>query len=479
MGEGRQGAHRARRQAIRRKLQHRHQGFYQRCSHWSFSGDNDTSTQPLRWHREHWILAATTTLMVLLSAVAVPSWARAMKRTDFQPARIALPLTLPAPPADARQPVARWHKVTVKPGQTLSNIFQAQGLGFSDLNTALDATKNSHVLTDIRPGDEFGFLIDPQGRLKALRFEPDNAHQVTLHFKDGKVTRDIRTWDLENRRGVAHGVIQSSLFAAGHKAGLRRSTMTKLAHVFQSKINFSRQVRPGDRFTVVYESVYRNGIYLHAGPILAAEFVNRGKRYTAFRFTLPNGESGYYTEDGRPLRTSLLRTPVHYKRISSPFGWRMDPVIHSRHLHAGVDLATPMGTPIHAAGNGVITVRGWVHGYGRYIRIRDTASISTAYAHMSRYAPGLHVGSHVHQGQIIGYVGQSGWATGPHLHYEVRIHGKPVNPLTVTLPPPKPLKPALLAQFKQHVRPLVARIHKLHHRVELAKASEQGSDHAG
>ncbi len=478
MGDGRQGAHSARRQAIRRKVQRRHVRFYRRCSHWSFADCN--TTHPIHWRRERWVLVATVALMTLLSAVAIPGWAHAMKRTDVQPAHVSLPLDLPALTARDRAapPPSTWRNVQVQPGQTLSDIFQSQGLDYADLHAALEATKDSHVLTDIRPGDTFGFLLDAQGRMQAMRFEPDFKHQVTLHFgDDGKVTRSIRTWDIENRRFFAHGVIRSSMFAAGRKAGLRRSTMAKLAHVFKSKIDFSRQVRAGDHFTVVYELVYRNGEYLHAGPILAAEFSNGGKRYTAFRFTKPDGQAGYYSEDGRPLRTSLLRTPVSYTRISSPFGMRVDPVIHSRHLHAGVDLASPKGTPIHAAGDGVITVRGWVHGYGRYIRIRDTDTISTAYAHMSRYAPGLHVGSHVHQGQVIGYVGESGWATGPHLHYEVRIHGKPVNPLDFTMPKPEPLPPKLLAEFKQHIGPMLARIQHVKDNIMLAQSADPAPDH--
>ncbi|HET6587533.1 MAG TPA: peptidoglycan DD-metalloendopeptidase family protein [Oleiagrimonas sp.] len=473
MGEEHQGAHGARREAIRRKVQRRHVGFYRHCSHWSFADCN--TAQPLHWRREHWILVATVALMTLLSAVAIPGWAHAMKRTATTPPQINLPLTLPAlPPTTKSTPDPLWRNVTVKSGQTLSNIFQSEGLSLADMHMALDATKDSHVLTDIYPGDTFGFLLDAKGHLKAMRFEPDIAHQVTLHFEDGKTTRSVRTWTLQNRRYMAHGVINSSLFSAGHKAGLNRETMSQLAHVFQSEINFSRQVRAGDQFTVIYDLVYRNGVYMQAGPIVAAEFINGGKRYTAFRFTLPNGQPGYFTEDGRPLRTSLLRTPVSYSRISSSFGWRMDPVLHSRHLHAGVDLAAPKGTPIHAAGNGVITVRGWVRGYGRYIRIRDTSTISTAYAHMSRYAPGLHVGSRVHQGQVIGYVGETGWATGPHLHYEVRVHGKPVNPLTMTLPKPAPLKPALLASFKQHTRPLLARLQRLNDNMQLARAEQAG-----
>jgi murein DD-endopeptidase MepM/ murein hydrolase activator NlpD len=298
---------------------------------------------------------------------------------------------------------------------------------------------------------------------------------VVLRFADGDVTRQVQERHVERREHIAHGVIHSSLFGAASRAGLSDAMVVKLADVFKYDIDLAREVRAGDSFTVIYDDVWRDGAYLHAGNILAAEFNNRGHRFTAFRFQKPDGSFGYYSEDGRPLERALLRTPLKFSRISSRFGMRMDPVLHKRHLHAGVDLAAPTGTPIHAAGNGVITIRGWVRGYGRYIRIRNTPAYSTGYGHMSRFAPGLHVGSHVHQGQVIGYVGQTGWATGPHLHYEVRIHGRPVNPLTVTMPKPKPLPSKLLAQFKQQAQPFMARIDAIDANVRLASRTKDAT----
>lgn len=473
MSEGRQGAHSTRRQAIRRKVQRRHVRFYRRCSHWSFADCN--TAQPLHWRRERLVLVATVALMTLLSAVAIPGWAHAMKRTDNHPARISMPLSLPALPAAARKavPEASWHKITVKPGQTLSDLFQSQGLGFGDVQQALDATKDSSVLTNLRPGDSFAFKIGTHGNLEGLRFDTDATHRVTLNFAGATATRTVKTRQLEHRQHVAHGVIHSSLFGAAAKAGLSEAMMVKLADVFKYDVDFIKDIRDGDSFTVIYDGVYRDGTYLHAGNILAAEFYNRGHRYTAYRYTLPDGKTGYYTEDGRPLQKTLLRTPVKFTRISSRFSRaRKHPILGYTRAHEGVDYAAPKGTPIHAAGDGVITIRGWVRGYGRYIRIKDNATYSTCYAHMSRFAKGLHVGSHVHQGQVIGYVGMTGLATGPHLHYEVRIHGKPVNPVTVTLPKPKPLAPGLLAKFKQHTKPMLARLQRLDNNVKLASVSK-------
>ncbi len=475
MGDKRHGSHSTRRLAIQRKVQRRHVRFYRRCSHWSFADCN--TSHPLHWRRERLVLIATVTLMTLLSAVAIPGWAHAMKRVNTQPSHVTMPLSLPAlPPAAHTTPSAHWVNVKVEPGQTLSDIFQSQGLGFGEMHQALSATKDSDALRNIHPGDVFAFKLGTQGNLEALRFDPDATHRVTLHFDGDAATRTVKARQLQHRRKVAHGVIQSSLFAAAAKAGMSDAMMVKLADVFKYDIDFAREVRAGDRFTVIYDAVYRDGAYLHSGHILAAEFYHRGHRYTAYRYTLPDGKTGYYSEDGRPLQKALLRVPIKFTRISSRFGYRMDPVVHKRQLHAGVDYAAPMGTPIHAAGDGVITVHSWVRGYGRYIRIKTNANYSTYYGHMSRYAPGLHVGSHVHQGQVIGYVGQTGWATGPHLHYGVLLHGKPVNPLTVTLPKPKPLAPKLMAKFEQHTKPLLARLQRMDSHFQLASNTKTAAD---
>lgn len=481
MGEVQRGTHHTRREAIRRKIQRRHDRFYERCSHWSLSGDG--GAQPIRWGRERWILAGTIALMVVLSALAIPSWANAMKRTT-PPRHTIMALPLPALPPEPHhaKPVA-WRNVRVQRGQTLSDIFQAQGLGFTDLKRALDATTDSGVLRTIRPGQVFAFRIGTHGALQGLRFNTDATHRVTLHFNDAGVTRSVDESSFALRQHIAHGVIEHSLSAAAAKAGLSQAVMVKLAHVFKGKINFSRDIRAGDSFTVIYNAVYSDGAYLHAGNVLAAEFNNNGHHYTAYRFTRPDGHVGYYSQDGRPLSVSLLRTPVKYTRVSSAFGWRVDPVLHERHLHEGVDLAAAKGTPIHAASRGVITVHRWVHGYGRYVCVKLNSTYSTCYAHMSAYAKHLGVGSHVDQGEVIGYVGMTGYATGPHLHFEVRVDGKPVNPMTVTMPKPKPLPTQLMAKFEQHTRPLLARIERLDTNIQLAKTRSRDdsvpASHAG
>jgi len=212
---------------------------------------------------------------------------------------------------------------------------------------------------------------------------------------------------------------------------------------------------------------------------VAAEFVNQGKRYTAYRFKNSDGKWSYFSEEGRPLTGSFLRIPVDFTRISSQFSaGRMHPILGTMRAHKGVDYAAPTGTPIHAAGDGVVKFRGWMNGYGNFVVIQHNATISTAYGHMSRFA-NLRVGQRVSQGNTIGFVGMTGLATGPHLHYEFRVNNVQRDPQTVTLPKPEPLPAAQLAKFKKDVvGPQLARLNQVDNNTKLARAdtASRGDD---
>jgi murein DD-endopeptidase MepM/ murein hydrolase activator NlpD len=470
--------HVVRRQAIRRKTRHCHPHFYARCAHWSFHAEAPAIA--FRWARERWVLGGGAFLLVLLTALGIPAWASVIRHKAVQPVtKETLALQLPPAPKEApRAAVASWKSVEVQPGETLSEIFQEQGLSSADLASVMASGKDTGALKTLHPGDQLEFLIGAKGRLDGFRYSPDAGSQVTLTAQaDGSMRAQTTTLPVERRMHFAHGEVQGSLFAAGEKAGLSETMVLKLADVFKYDIDFIKDLKQGDRFTVVYDDVYRNGKYAHGGDIIAAEFVNDGHRYTAYRFKRGDGSIAYYNQEGRPLRKGLLRTPVSFTRISSRFGMRDHPILGYTRMHEGVDYAAPTGTPIHAAGDGVIVRRGWVHGYGNFIAIKDTPKYTTAYGHMSRFAKGLHVGSHVTQGQVIGYVGQTGMATGPHLHYEVRVNGKPENPLTVTMPKPQPLSGKLMAEFKAQSAPMIARIQMIDNATQqLARVDNDHND---
>ena len=460
------GRHKARRLAIRRHAQRKHFHFYSRWSNWTFV--QNVSTSPIRWRAEHWILGGVALVLTALVGVVLPTWANATRHDPAPIAYTQLDIDLPQlPPGAEADPTIGaygadaqpdWHVVAVRAGQSLSDIFREQGLGPNDLQHALDSQGDASALRHIRPGQEFAFALGSDGSLAAMRFERSDATRVVLHFGSEGVRETTEDRAVERRTHVAHGVVTRSLFYAGEQAGLSDAMVLKLANAFGYDIDFAQDLREGDSFSVIYDDVFREGEHLRDGDIIAATFINQGKRYTAIRYTNTDGETMFYDEAGRPLRKSFLRTPVEFTRISSTFSvGRMHPILGYMRAHKGVDYAAPSGTPIRAAGDGRITFRGWSAGYGNFVTIQHNSQISTAYGHMSRFASES-VGQHVSQGQVIGYVGMTGLATGPHLHYEFRINGQHRDPLSVTLPPAEPLPGAQLAQFRGKSAPMFARL---------------------
>jgi murein DD-endopeptidase MepM/ murein hydrolase activator NlpD len=478
MTEESKGARHARKLAICRKAQRRHSHFYENCAHWSFNRSGEI--EPIRWHRERWVLACTALLITVLSGFIMPAWASAMRPAPVPEAHSIMTLALPkAAAVTAPTPtVDDWRVVRVQPGQTLSDIFSGRGLSMGDLQKVMDAAGDAKAaLHNIRPGEEFDFLLGSDGSLEGFRFDQDEGHRAIVRLDGSQPTVAIQQRDLDLREQVAHGVIRSSLYAAGDQAGMDAAMVGKLADLFKYDIDFVQDLRGGDSFTVIYDDIYRDGVRYAQGNIIAAEFVNQGKRYTAYRFKKADGNYGWFSEDGRPIQKSFLRIPVDFTRISSTFSVaRMHPILGRMRAHKGVDYAAPSGTPIHAAGDGVIKFRGWMNGYGNFVIIQHSGTISTAYGHMSRFAK-EHIGQHVTQGQVIGYVGMTGLATGPHLHYEFRVNGKQRNPQTVTLPQPEPLPATQLARFKsQVVKPQLARLTELDSRLALARTQASASD---
>ena len=244
-----------------------------------------------------------------------------------------------------------------------------------------------------------------------------------------------------------------------------------MAEVFGYDIDFAQDLRRGDHFAVIYDEVYRDGERLRSGDILAATFVNGGKRYVALRHPQADGTTGYYDAEGRPLKKAFLRTPVEFSRISSRFSSaRRHPILGSVRAHRGVDYAAPKGTPIRTAGNGRVIFRGWKSGYGNCVIVQHPNNVTTLYAHMSRFAAGRGVGTRVNQGEVVGYVGMTGLATAPHLHYEFRVGGVHRDPLTVPLPKAEPLGPAELLAFRRSSTPVMARLTLIEQREPAASA---------
>ncbi len=276
---------------------------------------------------------------------------------------------------------------------------------------------------------------------------------------DGIFSANIVENPLETGEHTLRGAIDSSLYEAVNAAGGTNRLAVELAHVFQYDIDFVNQAQPGDSFIVAYEQQFQDGEFVRDGDILAAEFVNTGKTYRAVRYVGPNGKADYYTPDGRPVRKAFLRYPVDYARISSGFSLaRRHPVLNRVRAHKGIDFAASTGTPIKAAGAGRIVSRGRNGGYGNVVVLDHGKGITTLYGHMSRFGKAQKVGDRVSQGQVIGYVGMTGLASGPHVHYEYRVNGVHKNPARVTMPKADPIPASLMADFKTQTAPLLERL---------------------
>ena len=426
---------------------------------------------PLGWGHRHWILAGCALAMVTSIGLVVPRLASATR--DQSPIDVTS-IELPVPPLDPafseiesatdnalQADDLDWQIVTVRSGQTVGDIFRQQGVSAGDLQRMLDDRGNAAALRTIHPGEEFAFAHSADGSLRSLRFDRDERTRVIELFGAEGMRESVLDRGTERRTHVAHGVVERSLFEAGEQAGMSDAMVLKLANAFGYDIDFAQDLRQGDSFTVIYDDVYCEGTRLHDGDVIAATFINHGKRFSAFRFTDSAGNTMFYSGDGRPLRKAFLRTPVDFTRISSLFtAGRMHPILGTMRAHRGVDYAAPTGTPVRAAGEGRITFRGWQNGYGNVVILQHGGHYSTLYGHMSRFA-GLGVGSHVSQGQTIGFVGMTGLATGPHLHYEFRVDGMHRDPLTVTLPKPEPLPALELARFEKQSQPQLAKLKAL------------------
>ncbi len=379
----------------------------------------------------------------------------------------AVPLEIPAqfkaiPPAkeEISQSSPEPLLVTIKSGDTLSEIFDRVGLSQRELHRILQQKEAREKLGAIRPGKQLSFELSETRQLQRLAYLIDPTETFEVRREGDGFEATTIQHPLERRARFASGVINSSLFVAAQRAGLSDKTTMEMAEIFGWDIDFALDIRAGDRFAVLYEELYRDGEKVRNGDILAAEFTNRGKTYVAVRYTTPDGRSGYYTPDGMQMRKPFLRTPVEFSRISSRFGKRFHPILNRMRAHKGVDYAAPTGTPIRATADGTVLFKGRKGGYGRTIILKHGKRYSTLYAHMSRYRKGLRKGQKVKQGQIIGYVGQSGTATGPHLHYEFRINGVHRNPLTVRLPRALPIEKKYRKDFEAKVGKILAQLQR-------------------
>ena len=397
-----------------------------------------------------------------------------------QPAQ-PLAASLP-PPALVEEPVESQAEiiqqgetidVVVEKGATLSKIFANLNLPARELDQIVRLGDEVNKLTRLRPGESLTFNLTDNHELQRLSYAL--GHDRTLHVvrgEDGAFKSEIEEHPLEYRLTLGSGEIHSSFYQAAVDGGLSPDLVMRLADIFGWKINFISDIQEGDRFSILYESVYKDGEPVTTGDILAASFTNNGQLFQAVRYTDKEGHTSYYTPEGKSLKRGFLRYPVEFSRISSRFSnARMHPVLHTVRAHKGVDLAAPTGTPIRAAADGKISFQGWKGGYGKVVMIQHDGTYSTVYGHMSRFSSSLKQGARVKQGDIIGYVGSTGHATGPHLHYEFRVNGVHKDPLTVALPEADPIPSSEKARFLAESAQILAQMNRLENEIQTASVA--------
>ena len=346
--------------------------------------------------------------------------------------------------------------VIVTRNDTLDRIFRRLKLNLADLASLRTLPGLRERLDSLRPGESLHFT-HKDGALFGLELRLTESETLKVSREPSGLKADVLQNPLEMRSRTVRGRIDRSLFEAVEAAGANDPTAVALADIFGWDIDFVLDVRPGDAFVVTYDEIWRDGAYVKDGAIQAAAFVNQGREFRAVRYTDPEGGSHYYTPDGRSLHKALLRAPVDFTRVSSRFNSaRRHPILNRIRAHQGVDYAAPMGTPVRAAGDGRVRFAGRKGGYGNLVEIEHSSSVVTVYGHLSRFAKETRVGAHVMQGTVIAYVGMTGLATGPHLHYEYRVNGVFKNPQTVVLPGAAPIDARWQADFLARSAPLLA-----------------------
>jgi murein DD-endopeptidase MepM/ murein hydrolase activator NlpD len=391
--------------------------------------------------------------------IDLPEEQAAPTATEMKVAKIEIPRPVSdEPPIEAaeqvivtveQEPQGTWDEVTVEAGDSLARIFSKQGIPPRQLHDVIATGDVAKNLTRIHPGQKLRIRTSDEEGLLELVYEIDALTKLRVTRSESGYHPQLIERLPERRARRASAEIQNSLFLAAQRANLPDNITMELAGIFGWDIDFALDIRRGDKFSVLYEDLYLDGERIGTGDLLAAEFVNDDKVYQAVRYTDKQGRTDYYSPDGRSMRKTFLRTPVEFSRISSRFSLgRKHPILNRIRAHKGVDYAAPRGTPVRATGAGKIVLRGKKGGYGKTVVIQHGGRYSTLYAHLNSYARNLKSGNRVQQGQIVGYVGSTGLATGPHLHYEFLVNGVHRNPLTVKLPDAAPLPKQYREDFK-------------------------------
>lgn len=409
----------------------------------------------LRW----FVTLSTLPLLGVVTAFGIMPQTDAVSRGQRS---VIEEISLPAAPALASTSSTFWRNERIQRGDTVAELLRRLNVDDQAASDYLRNHKAAEGLRRLAVGREVQAETDADGALLALRFLGNDANQVVIEKNgDGFRTRILPALT-EQRVMIRTGEIKTSLYAATDDAGLPDPAANQMADIFGGDIDFHRDLRKGDRFSVIYEMTYINGEPARTGRILSAEFINQGQSYRAAYFQTSEFTGDYYSPDGKSMRKAFLRSPIEFSRVSSGFSRsRFHPVLNKWRAHKGVDYAAPIGTKVKVTSDGVVSFVGSQGGYGNVVMVDHQGRYTTVYGHLSRFASGIRKGQRVGQGQVIGYVGKTGLASGPHLHYEFKQNGIQRDPLKVALPDGKPINEAQKTAFGEATHDLFGRLDML------------------
>ena len=431
--------------------------------------NNSSNQTPAAPHRKARIIFASAVFLAIFALGAAAVAPMAPDASDLPVKRVTQQLELPSLAAQMQEIEARddefVHEENIARGDTLGSLLQRLGVDDDAASKFIKSDKTARELIQQKAGNTVRAKTNEDGELEWLETYLAVKHGKTTELKKMTITRQAgsakgvdeftaveSTSALERHIEMRTGNITSSLFAATDAAQIPDAVASQLVDMFSTNIDFKSDLRRGDHFQIEYESFWKNGEMISTGRIIAGEFNTAGHTYAALWFDEGAGEGSYYGFDGKSMKKAFLKSPIAFTRISSGFAMRVHPISGQWKQHTGVDFAAPTGTPIRASADGVVDVAGPSNGYGNLVVLKHWNGYSTAYGHMSRFAPGMHKGVKVQQGEVIGYVGMTGWATGPHLHYEFRVNNVAQDPMKIKVEQPQTLTASDMTHFHTTLR---------------------------
>ncbi len=371
-----------------------------------------------------------------------------------------------------------WKIITTRPGDSLGSVFKQVGLSQQTLLTIVNGNAYSKNLSGIKPNQKIQFLIHDQILEKMVI--PVNATQILVVYrKDNQYISKVNSREMDRHQQLLTATVRGSLYGTAQRLNLPYKLVQQMSEIFNWEIDFAKDIRAGDQFSILYNAFYVDDKLVNVGEILAVTYTNRGKVHQAIRHQNAAGDVDYYTPQGVSLKKAFSRYPIKFSHISSTFSLsRKHPVLGYSRPHKGVDLAAPIGTPIHATGDGHVQIIGRQNDYGNMVKVAHNKTYSSIYGHLLKFQKGLSRGDRVKRGQVIGYVGQTGLATGPHCHYEFHVNHSPRNPTTIELPRSSPISARESVSFKANAGTLLARL-KLYEEGNLAGVSDKKSTKKG